>query len=176
MSKFFACLLAVSLLGLLQGCGESDHDDLRAWMAESSKNLRGKIPPLPDVKPYEPVSYEAASLIDPFRVAKLEPEHKKGGGGLRPDFNRPKEPLESFPLESLKYVGFLQRGKMPNALILADGAVHQVKIGNYIGQDFGIITSLTETELSVRELVQDSSGDWIERVSALHLQEQGAGK
>lgn len=162
----FICTLA------LAGCGGGDHEDLKEWMRESTKDFKGKVQPLPEVKPYEPVAYDAQTLVDPFKASKLEPEQKKGGGGLQPDFNRVREALESFPLESLKYVGFLQRGKMPNAIILADSAVYQVKIGNYMGQNFGIITNITENEVTLRELVQDSGGDWVERSSTLLLQDK----
>jgi len=174
--KYRELLVLAFLAVLLAGCGGGDHEDLRIWMKEASKDLKGRVPPLPEVKPYEPVTYDAASLMDPFKSAKLEPERKKGGGGIQPDFNRPKEPLESYPLETLRFVGFLQRGKMPNGIIQADNAIYQVKIGNYVGQNFGIITNISETEVSVRELVQDSSGDWVERSSSLQLQEREAGK
>jgi len=175
MRRMLTIPLCLTLL-VLGGCGGGDHEDLRAWMKESTKDLKGRVPPLPEVKPYEPVAYDAGSLLDPFKSAKLEPERKKGGGGIQPDFNRPKEPLEGYPLETLKFVGFLQRGKMPNAIIMADSAIYQVKIGNYVGQNFGIITNISETEVSVRELVQDSSGDWVERSSSLLLQEKEATK
>ena len=91
---------------------------------------------------------------------------------MKPDLDRRKEPLEAFPLESLKMVGVLQKDKMIHAIIQAGKAVHQVKIGNYMGQNFGIITNITESEIQLRELVQDAVGDWVERTSSLQLQEQ----
>ncbi|GBG04018.1 type 4 fimbrial biogenesis protein PilP [Azospira sp. I13] len=161
--------LLLSLLSLA-GCGGGEHEDLKQWMKESTQDLKGRIAPLPEVKPYEAVAYGVAGVMDPFKAGKLEPEHKKDGGGLVPDFNRPREALESYPLESLKYVGFLARGKVASGVILADSTVHQVKIGNYMGQNFGIIINITEAEVTLRELVQDSSSDWIERTSTLQLQ------
>ena len=167
-------LLVVLSSLLLVACSSGDEDELRAWMKTAAEGVKPKIPPLPVVEPYEPVPYEVASLMDPFKATKLAPEEKKGGGGFRPDLDRPKEPLELFPLESLKYVGVMTRRKVSYAIVLADGALHQVKIGNYLGQNFGVVVSINESEITLRELVQDSAGDWVERTSSLLLQEKGA--
>lgn len=158
---------------VLFACSSGDHEDLRKWMSEASKDIKGKIPPLPEVKPYEPVPYDAGSLIDPFKPAKIEPERKEGGGGgTRPDLNRVREPLESYPLESLKYVGVLIKNKIGYAIILVDGSLFQVRAGNHLGQNFGVITRVSEAEISLRELVQDTAGDWVERNSTLMLQDK----
>lgn len=170
-------VVLIGMCLLLAACSGGEHEDLRQWMADETKDIRGRIPPLPEVKPYEPVPYDAGNLLDPFRSAKIEPDHRKsGGGGMQPDFNRHKEPLESFPLESLKYVGVLLKAKASYAIILADGALHQVKLGNYMGQNFGVITKISESEVALRELIQDPGGEWVERVSALQLQEKETGK
>jgi type IV pilus assembly protein PilP len=156
---------------LLAGCTGEDQGELRQWMKDETKDLRGRIPPLPQVKPYEPVPYDAAGLIDPFRPAKMVSEQKQGGGGgIQPDMNRPKEPLEAFPLESIKYVGSLTKKRQSHAILEVSGSLHQVRAGSYLGQNFGIVTKITETELSLRELVQDPAGDWVERTSTLLLQ------
>ena len=168
-----AALLVAGLV--LAACGGDEHQDLKQWMKDSTKDIKGKVPPLPEIKPFPVILYETADLVDPFKPSKLEPEKKSGAGGLQPDLNRRKETLESYPLESLKMVGTLMKGKMLHALILADKNVHQVKIGNYMGQNFGIITNISETEISLRELVQDSLGDYSERTSTLQLQEKAAG-
>jgi type IV pilus assembly protein PilP len=162
---------------VLVACSGGDHDDLRQWMAEASKDMKGSVPPLPQVTPYEPVPYDAGGLIDPFKQAKIEPEQKPGGGGgKRPDYDRPREPLEAYPLESLKYVGVMIKNKAGYAIIQVDGSLFQVKVGNYMGQNFGVITKVSDTEVSLRELVQDPAGDWAERSSTLLLQESGAKK
>lgn len=155
---------------LLVSCSSEDQGELRQWMKDETKDLRGRIPPLPQVKPYEPVPYDAAGLIDPFRPAKMKSEQKQGGGGIQPDMNRPKEPLEAFPLESIKYVGSLTKNRQSHAILEVSGSLHQVRAGSYMGQNFGIVTKITETELSLRELVQDPAGDWVERTSTLLLQ------
>lgn len=158
---------------VLPACSGGDHDDLRGWMVDATKDIKGKIPPLPEVKPYEPVPYDAGSLIDPFRPAKIEPERKAGGEtGMRPDLNRVREPLESYPLESLKYVGVLIKNKTGYAIVQADAALFQVRAGNHMGQNFGVVTKVSEAEISLRELVQDPAGDWVERNSKLLLQEK----
>lgn len=167
--------IAVALAGIvLAACsGGGDHEDLRRWMNDVSKDIKGRIPPLPEVKPYEPVPYDTGNLIDPFKPAKIGPEQKKGGGsGLQPDMNRPREPLEAYPLESLKYVGVMTKNKVSYAIIQVDGSLYQVRIGNYMGQNFGVITKVSESEVILKELIQDSAGDWVERESALLLQGQ----
>jgi type IV pilus assembly protein PilP len=164
---------------LLAGCFGEEFGDLKAELKEKTKDLRGRIDPLPVVKPYEPVPYKAFDQADPFSTAKIELVTKSastGGGGLKPDFNRPKEPLEAYPLESLKMVGVLQQRKASFALIKADVGLYRVKVGNYMGQNFGLITSITESQVQLRELIQDPAGDWTERQSTLQLQEVGGGK
>lgn len=167
--------LAVLLLG---ACASDEHQDLKQWMKQEEQKMVRRVEPLPEIKPFPVVSYEAADLLDPFKPAKVVPE-KNGaatGGGVKPDLDRPREPLEAYPLESLKVVGLLQQGKLTYALIRADKILHQVKIGNYLGQNFGMITDIKMYpdgggEVSVRELVQDPAGDWVERASTLLLQQ-----
>lgn len=169
-------LLVVCSLTLV-GCA-NDQDDIQAWMAEQASGMRGAVKPLPEIKPFPVVSYDAAGLVDPFRASRIEPERKaSGGGGLRPDTNRRREPLEAYPLETLRMVGVLTQGKASHALIQADQSLYQIRVGNYIGQDYGVVTAITDSAVSLRELVEDVNGDWVERTSSLQLQErQEAGK
>ncbi len=167
----------------LAACEGGEQQELRAELADRTKDLRGKVPPLPVVKPYEPVPYTAQELPDPFGPAKIilatKGQGQGGGGGLKPDLNRPKEPLEAYPLESLKMVGSLEQAKQTFALVKADVGLYRVRVGNYMGQNFGVITKISESEITLRELIQDSGGDWAERESSLLLQEaaaRGAGK
>ena len=169
MKKSIVVLLSMLLLA----CSNTEHEDLRQWMSETSKGIKGKIPELPQVKPYEAVPYEVGNLLDPFKPGKIGPDQKKGGGGgLQPDLDRPREPLEAYPLESLKYVGVMTRKGTSFAIVLVDGALYQVRAGNYMGQNFGVITQISESELKLKELVQDPAGDWTERESVLMLQGQ----
>ena len=161
-------LIPLALL-LLSAC-TSDSQDLRRFVAESDKRVPPKIDPLPAVKPFEPFTYEGFDLPDPFKPRKLTAP--KGGGGLAPDLNRRKEPLEAFPLEQLKMVGTLSQGNDMYALVRADKTLYRVKKGNYMGQNFGLITEVTENEIKLKEIVQDSAGDWAERQSVLPLLEE----
>lgn len=169
--KRFAVLFWGGFL-LLGGCSGDEHEDLREWMSSTAKDTKTKIPPLPQVAPYSPARYQPEGALDPFKPGKIIPETGKSGGGSRPDLNRQKEELEQYPLESLTFVGVLQRAKENQAIIKADSALHKVKVGNYLGQDFGVITKISDFEISLRELLQDAGGDWIERTSVLQLQEQ----
>lgn len=162
-------LLLACLLGLT-ACGGEEHQDLRQWMKEAAKDLKGRVPPLPEVKKFPVVAYEAADLMDPYNPAKIEPERK--AGGPRPDLDRPKEPLEAYPLESLRMVGTLKKGNTMYALVQADKSLHQVKVGNHMGQNFGRITAISETEITLKEIVPDAVGDYTERTSTLQLQEK----
>ena len=152
----------------LAGCGGESHQDLRAWMAVQGADVKGKLDPLPQMKPYEPFAYNAFDLPDPFKPRKIEPT--KGGSKLAPDLARRREPLESYPLESLNMVGTLAKDKQTFALVRTpDKDVYQVTQGNYVGQNFGVITGINDSEIRLKELVQDGSGDWTERTGTLQL-------
>jgi len=170
---------ALVVVGGLAGCEGGEYSDLRAELDGMSRGLPRRVPPLPQVKPYQPVPYEAFDLADPFGPDKimLAQEGAPGATGdskLKPDLTRPKEPLEAYPLETLKMVGTLTREQRNYALVKADSGLYRVRVGNYAGQNFGVITKITESEIILRELVQDSAGDWTERESSLLLQEAGA--
>lgn len=162
---------------LLAGCAGGNQDDLQAWMNEQAGTMRGAVRTLPELKQVEVVAYAGMQGDDPFRSARMEPERRASASALRPDLDRRREPLEAFPLESMQMVGVLMQGKNTHALVKAGVVLHQVKVGNYMGQNFGVITLVTENEIKLRELVEDVYGDWVERTSTLTLQErQEAGK
>ena len=164
--------LILLTLALLTACGGEEFQDLRDFVKNSGEGMRGKIDPPPEVKPYEPFVYNNdANLPDPFKPRK--PDLQAGRGGInQPDLERPKEALEELPLENLKMVGYLFQKNIGYAVIRApDGKLHRVKSGNYIGSNFGLITEVTDTEVIVKEKVQDSSGDWSDRESSLQLLE-----
>ena len=164
-------LLPTAIALALAGCS-SEMDELKTFVRDSEKGLPRRIDPLPAVKPFEPFTYEGFDLPDPFKPRKLSPPKEGGGGGLAPDLNRRKEPLEAFPLEQLKMVGTLSMGNDMYAIVRADKTLYRVKKGNYMGQNFGLITDVTESEIKLKEIVQDSAGDWAERQSVLPLLEE----
>jgi len=167
-------LLPAAVALVLGGCS-SELEELKSFVRDSEKGLPRRIDPLPAVKPFEPFAYEGFDLPDPFKPRKLTPPKEGAGGGIAPDLNRRKEPLEAFPLEQLKMVGTLSQGKDTYAIVRADKTLYRVKKGNYMGQNFGLISDVTESEIKLKEIVQDSAGDWAERQSVLPLLEE-AGK
>jgi len=170
-------LLAALSATVLTACGGEEHSDLREFVRESDKMPGGRIPPLPEVKPYEPFAYNAYDLTDPFRPRKIEPPKSAAKGGIQPDLNRQREALEAFPLENLAMVGTLQqKGKMFALVRAPDKGLYRVSSGNYLGQNFGRIVGITETDIKLKEIVQDSGGNWEEKDQALLLQEQEAKK
>ena len=177
MRRSLPTLVVASLL--LAACGSEEHSDVKQWMADATKDLRGSVPPLPEVKPFPVVSYDAGDLLDPFRPAKIEPEKKAGGGGVKPDLERRKEELERYPLDALKFVGVIRDDKRLYGVVVADKRIYRVKVGNYMGEDFGRIVdiqaspAMDEGKIVLREQVQEPAGDWTERTSVLEMQAQG---
>jgi type IV pilus assembly protein PilP len=163
--------LVVPLLvsALLAGCSDQQQD-LRDWMAEASKDLKPNLKPLPPIRQASVVNYDGGGMLDPFKPAKLEPDKKSTM--FMPDANRRREPLEAYPLESLRMVGVMMKKGQVHAIIAVDKTLHQVKVGNYLGQNYGKITAISESDVSLKELVEDASGEWTERISTLQLQEQ----
>lgn len=167
MSRRYTSLI---LLGLLAGCAHDDTSDLREFMQQAGRDTQEKLEPLPQVKMAEAFSYNPAGLADPFASRNLRPA--RSGGGPAPDMNRPKDPLELFPLDGLRMVGTLSRQGQLYALVRTpENTLYRVKRGDRIGQNFGVITAITDTAIEIRETVQDGVGDWTETSASLPLQE-----
>jgi len=164
-------LISMMTVALLAGCGGQSHQDLRNWMAEQGKGVRGKLDPLPQIKPYEPFAYADFDLPDPFKPRKIEPvKGTEATSKLAPDLNRRKEPLEAYPLEGLSMVGTLEKGKTRYALVKTpERDIYQVRQGNHMGQNFGVVVGISDTDIKLKELMQDGAGDWSERSSTLNL-------
>jgi type IV pilus assembly protein PilP len=171
MKRLLACLPVL----MLTACGEG-YADLKQFVKETEKSVTRRIDPLPQVKPFAPFAYEGFDLPDPFKPRKLAIKQDGPAGGVAPDLNRRKEPLEAYPLEQLKMVGTLFQSGSMFALVRADRTLYRVKKGNYLGQNFGLITDITDTEIKLKEIVQDTAGDWTERESTLPLLEGTGGK
>ncbi len=167
---FYKIALIAALTALLTACGGDEGDDLDKFMATAANDMGKGVEPLPEVLPYSPLQYNAdGTLSDPFKARKALSK----AGALQPNTNRPKEALESFPLESLKYVGSLSKNKSTFALIKTpDNTIQQVKTGNYVGPNFGLVTQINESDIVVKEIIQDDlTGDWVERNASINLQE-----
>lgn len=165
-------IVVAACAATLGACGGESHQDLRGWVKEQDSMQRPRIEPLPDVKPMAAVAYGAFDLESPFKPRSIKPPSGTDQK-LQPDLNRRKEALESYPLENLRMVGTLAQKKDTFALIKTpDNNLFRVKTGNYMGQNFGLITAIGEAEVKLKEIVQDSGGDWIERFSTLQLADE----
>jgi len=169
------CLIGLAVAAsLVTGCGGDEFSDLKQFVKESGEGLRGRVEPIPEVKQFEPFAYNAFDLPDPIKPRTTDVDRRTPGGGPQPDLNRRKEALEAFPLESLQMVGTLEQKQVHYALIKTpDKALYRVKVGNYVGQNFGVITTVSDSAVTLKEVIQDpSSGSWTERTSSLQLLEQ----
>jgi type IV pilus assembly protein PilP len=170
-------LLAVAVAGL-SGCFGSEQEDLQRWMIQQRAQVKPTVPPISEPKKFTPQAYTEAASFEPFDMQKLtqalrrDSSQPSTSGLIAPELARRKEALEAFPLDSMKMVGSLDRNGSPVALISVDKLLYQVKVGNYLGLNYGKITRINETELDLREIVQDAAGEWIERVATLQLQER----
>jgi type IV pilus assembly protein PilP len=172
---------ALSLLALLvlAGCGNSNEEEVRQWMAQVKSQTRVAVPKLSPPKDFVPFAYAEQDVTDPFSANKLLAEMArvdKAGGGIQPDMNRRKEPLEAFPLDTFKMVGTLQKAGLTYALLQIDHSIYQVQKGQHLGQNFGLVTAIDDDAVTLKEIVQDATGDWVERAAKLELQESQENK
>jgi type IV pilus assembly protein PilP len=166
LQSIFVILLAI----LVSACNSDGGDDLDKFMANAANDMSKSVEPLPEVLPYSPLQYNADGILsDPFKAKKAVGR----ASSLQPNTNRPKEALEAFPLESLKYVGSMSKKNTIYALIRTpDNAIQQIKKGNYIGPNFGLVTQINEADIIIKEIIQDDlTGDWVERNASINLQE-----
>ncbi|NUP84721.1 MAG: pilus assembly protein PilP [Burkholderiaceae bacterium] len=167
-----ALMLAVAALA---GCS-ADQEELSVWMDQERKSVKPSVQPLVPPKKFDPAPYQGAEAVEPFSNQKLavaiKQEARQPNSLLAAELNRRKEPLEAYPVDSMSMVGSLTKGGRQFALLKVDNLLFQVKQGDYLGQNFGKITRINETEVLLREIVQDAAGEWIERTSTLQLQEK----
>jgi type IV pilus assembly protein PilP len=173
--RFHIWPLAVLLAALVSGCSP-DHEELRAWMEQQRREAKPNVKPLQPPKKFDPQPYSAALAVEPFSNQKLsvaiKQEAKQPNSLLAAEMNRRKEPLEAYPLDSMAMVGSVNKQGQPFALLRVDNLLYQVKVGDYLGQNYGRIMKIAETEVVLRELVMDSGGEMIERPATLQLQER----
>lgn len=168
-------LLAALVCGALAGCA-ADTDELQGWMDQQRREAKPSVTPLIPPKKFDPAPYSSAQAVEPFSAQKLsvalKQEARQPNSLLAAELNRRKEPLEFFTLDGMSMVGSVTKQGRPFALLKVDSLLYQVKVGDYLGQNYGKITKITETEIALREIVQDAAGEWIERPSSLQLQEK----
>ncbi len=166
-------LLMLMLALLLSACDEQRDSDLRAWMAGVRQRHHAPALSVPPAAAVHEFRYLPASRTDPFDITKLAVhDEKQAGDPLQPDLRRAREPLESFPLDSLRLIGSLRRGRDVVALIEADKLVYPLRIGGHLGQDFGKVVAISEKTIDIDELVPESGGRWAQRRAQLVLQEK----
>jgi len=157
------------------GCS-SEQEELAQWMDQQRREVKPNVVPITAPKKFNPQAYLALSSVEPFSQQKLtvalKHEARQTNSLLASEINRRREPLEAYPLDSMTMVGSVVRTGRPYALLKVDNLLYQVKPGDYLGQNYGKITKISETDVALREIVQDAAGEWIERVSALQLQEK----
>jgi type IV pilus assembly protein PilP len=167
-------LLALSIAGLT-ACGDGGVQEVKQWMDEVRSQSRVVVPKVTEPKKFTPFVYAAQNEVDPYNPLKLSialaKQDAKSSSGIKPDMDRRKEALEAYPLDAIVMVGTLQKPGLNYALLRADKTVFKAKVGNYIGQNFGMITKVTETAVELKEIVRDAAGEWVEREAKLELQE-----
>lgn len=168
-------VVAVMLTLSVVACG-GEQEELQQWMEQQKREVKPNVEPLSPPKKFLPQAYSAVTGVEPFSTQKLtvalKQEARQPNSLLAAEINRRKEPLEAYPLDSMTMVGSVVKQGHPYALLRVDSLLYQVKIGDYLGQNYGKITTINETDVSLREIVQDAAGEWTERVGSLQLQEK----
>ena len=156
----------------LPGCGTEGHDDLREFMDKTGKDGASKIEPLPEVKKLDVFEYQPADLLDPFMARNLRPTAK----GIQPELDRPRQPLEEFPLDALRLVGTMKKAKQPVRAVIKDpkGTLHTIQVGGRLGQNYGKVVSINEDGMEIKELMQDAGGEWNETKAMMSMAEGAA--
>lgn len=172
----FSCALAVAgLVMLATGCAD-EQDELQQWMEQQKREVKPSVLPLNAPKKFNPQPYASVDGVEPFSTQKLtvalKQEARQPNSLVSAEINRRKEPLEAYPLDSMSMVGSVMKQGHQYAFMRVDNLLHNVKVGDYLGQNYGKITKISETDVSLREIVQDAAGEWIERTSAIQLQEK----
>jgi len=170
--KFHKLLLLYPLL--LLGCAGEEHQDLRQWMREEAKDMRGRVSPLPEIAAFPVVAYETEALTSPFAAGKIVTLDAIADK-TAPDRSRQQQPLEIFPIEDLKVVGIVMAGKVPYALIQTPppNKPKHVRVGEYMGRSFGKITAITIDGVTVLETIKDANGAWVEQEKVLMVPKEG---
>ena len=160
-------------IGLTTGVGacSSDMDVLRAYVDEVKARPGGRIEPLPQIRPAPSYVYSEDGRRSPFvpdtpqvRVSS-SPDAVQG-----PDPSRPREFLEQFPLDTLRMVGTMNSQLGAFGLVqTSDGLIHRVTVGNHMGQNYGRIMTISDSDIQLVEIIADGLGSYLERPAAVAL-------
>lgn len=166
----------LALMALLSGCTNDDFADLDRYLAEVKARPKEAIKPLPEIKVIEPFIFKPEGLRDPFKPVE-QPEQASGvdmaaGSGIKPDFTRRKEELESFPLDGLRMVGTVDmKADLWGLVKASNGTIYRVKVGRYMGKNHGKIIRIVNDKIELMEIVPDKPGTWREQQATLALTE-----
>jgi type IV pilus assembly protein PilP len=169
-------LSAIVLSSSMAACSDNPMADLENYVKETKSQQQSSIEPLPEFEPFESFIYQAHALRDPFTTPVFAhtpgPVGQAGASGIKPDFDRPREPLEEYPLDSLRMVGTLEQAQDSWALVLdTEQTIHRVQHGNYLGQNYGKIVRVSEFEVELMEIIPDGLGGWMERQASIAISE-----
>lgn len=173
------CAAATAAL-LTAGCIWSDQAELQQWMTDTRQLMKPNITPVPEPKEFAPQAFDSKGQIDPFDSQKMlmavarQQQARASASSIKPDLDRRRETLEGFPLDQIRMVGMMQQAGTNVALLESSGSTYMARVGNYVGQNFGLITRISEAEVQLKEIVQDAAGEWVERPARLELQEGSA--
>lgn len=173
-------VFVAAVCAALAGCAENEDAELQEWLTAQRNATQPKVQPIAAPKEFKPQPYADAGAVEPFGKERLtqalQRESAQSGASnnaalVAPELARPKEALEAFPLDAMTMVGSMVRDGRPVALVRVNSLLYQVRPGEYLGQNYGRVLKITETEVALREIVQDAAGEWIERMASLQLQE-----
>ncbi len=175
MTRLLARSVAAALLASLAACS-GDNEELSQWMEKQHQEVKPDVPPIYPPKKFDPQPYDGAAAVDPFGAQKMVATgavaQKAPNPAVAREQKRPPEHLESFPVDSMVMIGSLLGKGGAHALLKVENLVYDVKVGDHLGQNYGEITKITESQITLREWVQDASGEWVERTTNLQLQEK----
>lgn len=177
--NLLSMVMGVAAALSLGGCVDSEQEDLLTWMQHERDSIRPSVAPIPEPSQYAPSEYTSGALVEPFSSEKLASILRSGqalpagkSALIEAELSRRKQPLEAFPLDTMMMVGSINRKGQLVALVKVDQLLYQVSPGSYLGQNYGRVLKISENELTLREVVQDAAGEWIERPASLQLQEE----
>jgi type IV pilus assembly protein PilP len=175
MNRLLSITAGTLMLSTLGAC-TADNEELIQWMQVQHQEVKPNVPPIFPPKKFDPQAYQGTTGVEPFGSQKLIPAGSPAPGRsssvLAAAKSHPTQELESYPLDSMSMVGTLQQAGKSHALLMVENRLHDVKLGDWIGQNYGQITGISDTQITLRETVQDATGEWIERTSTLQIQEK----